>query len=531
MSTAYAARTNTRSSQGLWALRAEPGPSFRWGAITRRSAYDRKKVVDESGKVTIERTEESTGRQEDTIYRYVERNGLGVIVHVYPEIVSAYDEKAKRIEYENALMDLRAGRIDGIIVWKLDRLTRRRSEKRRILNILEECGGRLYSIVEGLDTADPDKAKITEIALSLYVGSAEDESASISERVRLMHYDRARKGLVQRGSERPFGHTDDYRELVPAEVKVLHEAGERVLADESGLSIARDFTAREIPTTRGTTFWSSEVLLRMLRSPRMVGMREYGGELHDMHDVPPIFEREEWERIVAKLTHGPRPPTTQRMLTNLALCDGCLHPVRAGDGQAKGRRSRDPEEFSYRCRPAIKGVRDGACGHLWITGILADTEVSRRTIAYISNRENISRILLTYADKENLAKIQAREAELTESRAALFDARFTPPPGVPMLPEGVYYEKLKAIEDERRTLRRQLAVTREAHMLNEVLEMPDVAAEWEARPVSWRRAILKLVVATIIIERRGKGPSGQRAHLRKFDPSRIKVQFVGDAIE
>jgi site-specific DNA recombinase len=496
-------------------MRAERGPEFRWGALKRRSAYN------------ADGQEQSTERQEGSIYQWVEQHNEGRIVATYTDIASAFDEKAKRPEFENALDDLRAKRIDGLIVWKLDRLTRRRNQMRKILTLLEECEARLVSVVEGIDTADPNKAEITELVLNVYIGAAQAESQAIADRVRLMHYDRVRKGLVQRGGERPFGWTADYRELVPAEVKILHEACERVLAGESANSIARDFTQREIETTRGATFWSSEVLLKMLRSPRMIGMRNYGGELHPMHGVEPVFEPEEWERLRDKLTNGPRPPTTQRMLTNLALCDGCLRPIKAADGQAKGRRSRDPEEFSYRCRPATKGKRDGACGHLWITGVLADTEVSRRTIDYLSNPENINRILLTYAAKDEVDAIQAREAELIEARAALSKA-LVPPRGVPPMDLGVYYARMAEIADELRLLHRRKAVTREAGMLAEVMEMTDVAAEWERRPISWRRDILGLVVATIVIEPRGKGPSGQRAHLRTFDKTRIKMQFVGE---
>ena len=116
MTRGYTPRANTRSSMGLWPLAAEPGPSFRWGAVTRRSAATRKKVRNEHGAETTVFVEESRHRQEGTIYEHVERNGLGVIVGVYSEIVSAYDPRAKRTEYENALEDLRAGRIDGIIV-------------------------------------------------------------------------------------------------------------------------------------------------------------------------------------------------------------------------------------------------------------------------------------------------------------------------------------------------------------------------------------------------------------------------------
>ena len=153
---------------GLWPMAAGPGPSFRWGAIKRRSAYN------------ADGTEESTARQEDAIYSYVEQHKLGRIVATYTDIASAFDEKAKRPEFENALDDLRAGRIDGIIVWKLDRLTRRRNQMRRILTLLEDCGGRLLSVVEGIDTADPNKREITELVLNVYISASRRVRASQS---------------------------------------------------------------------------------------------------------------------------------------------------------------------------------------------------------------------------------------------------------------------------------------------------------------------------------------------------------------
>jgi site-specific DNA recombinase len=500
-------------------MRREPGPDFRFGALKRRSAYN------------ADGTENSTARQEDAIYAYVEQHNMGRIVAVYTDIASAFQEKAKRPEFDNALLDLQAGRIDGIIVWKLDRLTRRRSQIRRILTLLEECGGRLVSVVEGIDTADPAKQEITEIALAIYVGAAESESESISERVRLMQYDHARRGLVQTGGKRAYGHRGaHWTELVPAEVKILHEAGERVLADEACYSIARDFTQREVETTNGTTLWYAEVLMRMLRSPRMVGMRRRDGILYPYNDVPPIFDQETWQQICAKLERKPAAPSETRLLSNFAACGICSNHLRAsGKGQGKGRRSRDPEEFSYRCRRKTMARDDGACGKIQITGSFADEEVSRRAIAHLSNRENIRRILLTYADKGNLAEIQARVTELTASRRALFDARFTPPSGVPRLPENVYYEKLKAVEDERNGLMRRSVVTEGAGILSELLEVDDIAAEWEKRDVRWRRAILKLVVSSIVIEPRGSGVEpGTLPHERRFDPERVRITFADE---
>ncbi|HTE70747.1 MAG TPA: recombinase family protein [Actinomycetes bacterium] len=470
--------------------------------------------------------EESRHRQEGSIFEHVQRNGLGVIVGVYSEIVSAYDPRAKRTEYENAIDDLRAGRIDGLIVWKLDRLTRRRSEKRRILNVLEECGGRLYSIVEGLDTADPTKREITEIALAIYIGNAEAESEAIGERVSLMHLDRARKGLVQPSSVRPFGHSDDWRALVPAEVKVLHEAAERLFAGEASFSIAADFTVREIPKPSGKTHWNSNVLRRMLLSPRMVGKREYGGTLYELEGVPPIFDEETWEKLCAVLAkRGARSgPVETHLLSSIALCGVCNRTMASS---ISGRKS----VKTYVCRPRFEG--DQACRKISVSTSHAEQRVSELVIAFLADKERVSKLLLRSADPEQVAKIQTREAELTTALNDLDKARFAPPPGVPRMSDERYYELVATIEAERQELHRRLVVTREASILNEVLQFEDAAHEWETRSLHWRRTVLKLVTKSIVIEPRGKllakDDPRYRPGFNAFDPERVRITFADEA--
>ena len=112
-------------------MAAEPGPHFKWGLVTRRSAYNLRTT--EGGEV--ERYEDSTSRQENALHGHVKANGMGKVVAVYQDIASAYDESAKRPEFENALLDLKAGRIDGLAAWRPDRLVRRASQLRRVLSI------------------------------------------------------------------------------------------------------------------------------------------------------------------------------------------------------------------------------------------------------------------------------------------------------------------------------------------------------------------------------------------------------------
>jgi site-specific DNA recombinase len=495
-------------------LSAEPGPGFRWGAVLRRS------------RLNADGTEGSTAPQERAIQDYLKANDMGRVVAFYTDIASAYDEKAKREDFSNALTDLKAGRIDGLIAWKVDRLTRRRSEARKLLTLLEECGGRLATVVEGIDTADLAKREITEIALAIYAGSAECESEAIGERVSLMHLDRARKGLVQPSSVRPFGHSEDWQRLVPTEAKILHEAAERLFAGEASFSIAADFTAREIPKPSGKTNWNSHVLRRMLLSPRMVGKREYGGALYDLEGVPPIFEEETWEKLGAVVAkRGARSgPVETHLLSSIALCAICKRTLSSA---TSGRKSLK----TYVCRPRFEG--DEACRKISVSAAHAEARVSALVVDFLADKERVSKLLLRSAPPEEVAKIQAREAELTTALNDLGRARFAPPPGVPRMSDETYYELAAEIEAERQENHRRLVVTREAALLNEVRQFEDAAHEWQARSLHWRRTILKLLTESIVIEPRGKllakdDPRYQPG-FSAFDPERIRITFADEA--
>jgi site-specific DNA recombinase len=511
MSRAYAARANTRSSRGLWPLAAEPGPTFRWGAVLRRS------------RLNPDGTEGSTARQERAIQDYVKANGMGRIVAFYSDIASAYAEKDKRQDFKNALLDLKAGRIDGIICWKLDRLTRRRSQARRLLTLLEDCGGRLFVVKDDIDTADPAKRETTELVVNVLTGIAEGESRAIGERISLMHLDRARKGLVQPSSVRPFGHTEDWFGLVDSEVKVLHEAAERLLQGEASYSVAADFTARAIPKPSGKTNWNSNVLRRMLVSARMIGKREYDGTHYELEGVPPIFDEETWERLCLALAKRSvrSGPVETHLLSSIALCGICKCTLASS---TSGRKSVP----TYVCRPRFEG--DDACRKISVSAPHAEQRVTSLVVDFLADKERVGVLLRMHAGGK-LDAIQERIAELGDSRHALAQA-LNPPPGKPRMKLETYYEQVAIIEAELQELHRRMAVTREAALLAEVLDFADAEKEWETRPLNWRRAILKLVTKSIVIQPRGKllpkDDPRFRPGFNGFDPKRVSITFADE---
>lgn len=522
MTSVYAPlRTDVRRvKRGLWPMCAEPGPDFRWGVLLRRSKYSRQ--VGPNGEVFL--FEESTDRQELEVVWHIRQHNMGVIVEVYKDIASAWKPGAPRPRFDHALVDLAAGKVDGIAVLNIDRLTRRKDQVRPVLNALEEMGGRLFSLEDELDTADDNPDSNTELRLHELVARAEREARRTSERMRFMARHRARKGLHQNGSRRPYGHTADWSALVPREAELLNEAACRVDAGEAVYTIARDFTKREIPTATGKTTWQHDVLRQMLLSPRMVGKREYDDAIIDLPDVPPILPEHLWQRVRDKLTPRQRPGRREnRELSNIVLCGICKLPI-IGDTDDGAR--------TYVCKK--RPAEPGACGGVVIRATYAEAKVDSEIVAFLNDRPRVEALLERYRlDSPAQAAIDARFAELQDAKLALEEAAFNPPPGHKRLERDRYWTLRTQIEAEQEQLQRRRIVSREAEPLRRALKETWTEEAWRAKPLEYRRAILRIVCARIEVdrdERHGGALKGQYGGTPNVE--RVKVVFAdeeGDA--
>jgi DNA invertase Pin-like site-specific DNA recombinase len=510
-------RTDVRRvMRGLWPMAAEPGPDFRWGVLLRRSKYSRK--VGANGEVIL--FEESTDRQELEVVWHIRNNDMGVIVEVYKDIASGWKPGAPRPRFKHALVDLAAGKIDGIAVLNIDRLTRRKDQVRPVLNALEEMGGRLFSLEDELDTADDNPDSNTELRLHELVARAEREARRTSERMRLMARHRARKGLHQNGSRRPYGHTADYHGLVPHEAEVLNEAARRVVIDEGVYTIARDFTAREIPTATGKTVWQHDVLRQMLLSARMVGKREYNDTLFDIDYMPAILPEQLWEQVRAKLTPKRRPGRREnRELSNIVLCGICKLPM-IGDTDDGAR--------TYNCKK--RPAEPGACGGVVVRAAFVEDKVRRELVAFLNDRPRVEALLERYRlDDHGQAAIDARFAELEDAKAALEEDRYNPPPGMKPLPAERYWTRRGEIEAEQERLQRRRTVNREAEPLRASLRQTWTEEAWEATALEYRRAILRIACGRIEIardERQGGAKKGQVGGTH--NPDRVRITFADE---
>src|SRR5215211_379292 len=93
-------------------------------------------------------------RQEPPCRQLAERLGWTVAQVYVDNDLSAYSGR-RRPEYERILADVRAGRLDAILAWHADRLTRQPLENEGLINLAERYGTKLATVTGEPDLSTP----------------------------------------------------------------------------------------------------------------------------------------------------------------------------------------------------------------------------------------------------------------------------------------------------------------------------------------------------------------------------------------
>jgi site-specific DNA recombinase len=325
----------------------------------------------------------SPARQEQDCRAFAELHGHEV-VKTYSDIdISAYTG-VDRPGYEELMADLEAGVVDGVLVWRLDRLTRNFDDLQRLWKLINGRGVTLLAVRDSIDTNTASGVLI----LRNLVAIAEYESASISDRTRSAKAASARTGQPNKGGMRAFGYTPDKLQLVPEEAAAIKEAAERLLAGQSLRSIADDFNRRGIRTPRGKT-WLPGTLATVLVNPRIAGLRAYKGDIVADAAWPAIITREQHEKLVALRKDPtrrwvPRGRPARHLLAGMVECARCSESAEK-NGERANRMVNRPEDGRdyYLCRKPPLGR---GCGAL-VSGRQLDALVVECVFAALDSEE------------------------------------------------------------------------------------------------------------------------------------------------
>ena len=422
--------------------------------------------------------------------------------------VSAFSG-SKRPSFERLVALVRAGQVDVIVAYHVDRLYRRLRDLVPLLEACEKYGTTIATVKAGeLDLGTAAGRMIASILGSV----SEGESARQAERIRRQKLERALAGKPN-GSMRSFGYAADGT-IIPEEAEVIQDVAARVLAGESIRSLVFELQQRSVPTVKGGS-WRGPSLRQMLMAARLSGQREHTPVTQGRgHSNGLIVSEGTWEAILSKedtarlreLLSDPARRTMRpgrQLLTGLLICGSCEMTMNSHADKTSGRR--------YQC---IRIPGTNKCGRRSVSGESADAYITEVLFTAIYVDGPPSRF---YRPAPSGVPVESqRAAEEIASRLRELAAAFANE----HIDEEEYEGRSSQLKDRRRALLRSaMTLTPTVALATLPDHVDELRRTWQHWPVDKRRAVLCSAVGSVTLDaaRPGRGP--------RFDTARFRISW------
>src|SRR5437667_4284011 len=205
---------------------------------------------------------------------------------------------------QRLLADLTAGRVENVVVYKIDRLTRSLADFAKIVEILDSKGASFVSVTQQFNTT----TSMGRLTLNVLLSFAQFEREVAGERIRDKFAASRRKGMWMGGNV-PLGYDLKHRKLVvnEAEAKTVRLIFERYLdlgcvmalrTELERLGVRSKQRVTEAGRKRGGTSFSRGALYHLLKNRVYRGETVHKGTPHPGEHAAIIAE-ERWNAVVA----------------------------------------------------------------------------------------------------------------------------------------------------------------------------------------------------------------------------------------
>lgn len=410
--------------------------------------------------------------------------------------VSAFSGKL-RPNYERMLEDVQAGEVDAVIVYNLDRLTRRPIEFEAFNATLAEAGVTQVRFVTGdVDLGTDDGLLYGRIQSAF----AANESAVRSRRVRRKLDQVAAEGRPHGGSNRPFGFQDDKIAHKADEVAVIRQLAKRYLAGESLRSLTTWLSDQGVRTVRGGE-WRTTTVANLLTSPRMAGLREHRGQVEGPAVWKPIITPKQRDRILAimatKKASGRRTPR-RYLLSGLLRCGKCGNPLYSSARKTTRR---------YVC---MAGPDHGGCGRLTVVAGPVEELIAAAVLLRLDTPKLAAALTGAVNDDAEAASLQDAVNADSEQLDELAQAY-----GAKSVTLSEWLSARKVIESRMQTNQRKVNRLSDTSRLAEIVGHGDsLRRQWSGLTLLRQRAIIDTILDHVVIKAGALGA-------RELDPARV----------
>jgi len=272
------------------------------------------------------------------------------------ELADQYDDGGfsggtlERPALRRLMADIEAGRVDVVVVYKIDRLSRSLMDFARLVEVFDRHGVTFVSVTQSFNTT----TSMGRLTLNVLLSFAQFEREVIGERIRDKVAASRKRGMWMGGFV-PMGYRVQGRKLVvhEPEAAIIRKIFERFLKVGSATTLARQLRAEDLHSHRGRVIDKGS-LYRILRNRVYVGLAVHKGAAYPGEHAA-IVSQALWDKVQSILRESPRVRACHARAATPALLKGLLFgPTGRAMSPTHTRRSGKLYRY-YVCQAALKG--------------------------------------------------------------------------------------------------------------------------------------------------------------------------------
>ncbi len=302
----------------------------------------------------------SISAQRDKLTKYAEANDWDIYDYYVDDGISGKNLDG-RPEVIRMLNDVKNKKINNILIYKLDRLTRSVKDLITLIDLFEKHKCTFNSQTEKIDTSNAVGRMFVKI-IGIF---AEFERENLAERVSLGYEQKTREGnYTNTNGVYGYDYIKGEQRLVVNEYEkeLVNRIFDAYIDGYSYFKICKMLNEENVPTKRGG-HWSSSTVKSIVNNPLYLGKVRYGVSkkirdkafIQDSENVEPIVSQEKWEKansLVERRKHFcvRRYPSENSYYFHIIKCAKC-----GGNISARQQNQNGKLYITYKCNNATRG--------------------------------------------------------------------------------------------------------------------------------------------------------------------------------
>ena len=415
------------------------------GLYTRVSSRNQAEADYSSLETQRERLEAYCKSQENyTVYRVYEDGGYSA-------------DSTERPALKEMLRDIRDGKLNCVLAYKIDRLTRSVKDFHVLMDVFDRYGVKFVSVTQSLDTQNPMGRLLRNVLLDF----AQFEREMTADRTRDKMHQRAQKGLWNGGNV-PYGYASENKRLMvhPQEAPRVQYMFRR-FADTPSLSRLRDELHRRGWYTRSNKPWGKMALDHILRNPVYCGRIRFNEQqfegAHEALVEESLFRKV--QSVRRDRSHGATKLKRVFLLRGLVRCAECGSMMTPHYTQKKNKDGSLNRIPYYRCTKTMH-FNNAVCTVKHINGEHLESLVVGK-LSELSQNEAYLEMSVAELNGDLKRKLEPLEKEAQQIRKRLEEIegeirRYVRALGQGKLSIGRLEEEIGVLEVDRESLQKQL---------------------------------------------------------------------------